>query len=322
MKGHEMRILAATDFSTRSQRAVRRAGILAREASAELVLLHVVEPGNKAVEVEIREAQRMLAEQTTGVPELAGVPSRRIVATGDPGEAILRAAASQAADLIVIGAARKQWFNALGWTIKCVLRSSSYPVLIVNQETKRSYARALAPVDLTDVSAKALGAAHNLKLLENADVTIIHAFVPFAKRKMASVGISRKAIDDHINSVRSSVADNLATFLTATRLNGFGWSPHVEEGSALEVIDRTVVAMSPDLLVMGTHSRSGFGRALLGSVTEEVLRSIGVDVLVVPPMRAGLYQSRFASLPAMMRAEHQLPGAHGRGGAFEFRRAA
>ncbi|WP_262271421.1 universal stress protein [Microvirga yunnanensis] len=38
-----MHILAATDFSTRSQRAVRRAGLLARDCGAELTLVHVVD---------------------------------------------------------------------------------------------------------------------------------------------------------------------------------------------------------------------------------------------------------------------------------------
>lgn len=37
------RIVAATDFSSRSDRAVRRAGLLAREFDAQLTLLHVVD---------------------------------------------------------------------------------------------------------------------------------------------------------------------------------------------------------------------------------------------------------------------------------------
>jgi universal stress protein E len=39
----------------------------------------------------------------------------------------------------------------------------------------------------------------------------------------------------------------------------------------------------PDLIVIGTHGRSA--TMLLGSVAEEVLRSIDVDVLAVPPIR-------------------------------------
>jgi nucleotide-binding universal stress UspA family protein len=38
-----------------------------------------------------------------------------------------------------------------------------------------------------------------------------------------------------------------------------------------------------DLLVMGTHGRSGFNRLLLGSVTERVLRAVNCPVLTVPP---------------------------------------
>jgi nucleotide-binding universal stress UspA family protein len=41
--------------------------------------------------------------------------------------------------------------------------------------------------------------------------------------------------------------------------------------------------MPADLLVMGTHGRSGFEALFLGSVTEKVLRSTRVPVLTVPP---------------------------------------
>jgi hypothetical protein len=58
------------------------------------------------------------------------------------------------------------------------------------------------------VSAKTLTAARNLKLLEEANITVVNAYMPLATRKMASVGISRKAIGDHINSVRSPAAGN------------------------------------------------------------------------------------------------------------------
>ena len=40
--------------------------------------------------------------------------------------------------------------------------------------------------------------------------------------------------------------------------------------------------MYPDLLVIGTHSRSGIAKISLGSVAEEVLRALEIDILVVP----------------------------------------
>jgi nucleotide-binding universal stress UspA family protein len=73
--------------------------------------------------------------------------------------------------------------------------------------------------------------------------------------------------------------------LEANEFDDRRWSRRIEEGRPFEVISRLVGAMKPDLLVIGTHGRSGIAKALLGSVTEEALRSLDVDILAVPPMR-------------------------------------
>jgi nucleotide-binding universal stress UspA family protein len=58
------------------------------------------------------------------------------------------------------------------------------------------------------------------------------------------------------------------------------------EGSTAAEIVREAEAMPADLVVMGTHGRSGFERLVLGSVTEKVLRKAACPVLTVP--RAGV----------------------------------
>jgi nucleotide-binding universal stress UspA family protein len=63
------------------------------------------------------------------------------------------------------------------------------------------------------------------------------------------------------------------------------WTLRVEEGAPMEIISRAVSEMRPDLLVMGTHARSAFAKVLIGSVTEEALRSLSVDILAVPPVK-------------------------------------
>ena len=55
------------------------------------------------------------------------------------------------------------------------------------------------------------------------------------------------------------------------------------EGVAASEIALMAEELSADLLVMGTHGRSGFERLFLGSVTENVLRSTTVPVMTVPP---------------------------------------
>jgi nucleotide-binding universal stress UspA family protein len=50
-----------------------------------------------------------------------------------------------------------------------------------------------------------------------------------------------------------------------------------------EAIAGRVATTHADLLVMGTHGRSGFQHMLLGSVTEKVIRTVTCPTLVVPP---------------------------------------
>ena len=62
----------------------------------------------------------------------------------------------------------------------------------------------------------------------------------------------------------------------------------VVEGSVTKEITRLARELPADLLVMGTHGRSGFDRLLLGSVTEKMLRTAPCPVLTVPNRVAGV----------------------------------
>jgi hypothetical protein len=55
----------------------------------------------------------------------------------------------------------------------------------------------------------------------------------------------------------------------------------VEEGDAVEAILRVAQEVRADLLVMGTHGRTGLGRLLMGSVAEQVVRKAACPVLTV-----------------------------------------
>lgn len=281
-----MQIVAATDFSTRSNRALRQAGLLAQPAEAQLHVLHVVDddrPG-ELVHMERREAERLLAEQLDSMPELRGVRSRPMVVTGDPFDGILRAAAEVNADLIVMGSHRKQFLLDIfvGTTIERVIRRSAFPVLMVNNEAQRKYENVVAPVDMSDTSANAMRVALSTGLMSAERATILHAFLPMTKGKMF---MDQASIDSYVKSERQRALDELATFLVANDLTQGRWSLRVEEGAPMEIISRAVSEMRPDLLVMGTHGRSAVLKALIGSVTEEALRSLSVDILAVPPLK-------------------------------------
>ncbi|MBX9840885.1 MAG: universal stress protein [Xanthobacteraceae bacterium] len=283
-----MHIVAATDFSTRSNRALRQAGLLAQSHDAQLHVLHVVDDDqpDELVRIERREAERLLIEQLGSMPELRGVRSRAMVVTGDPFDGILRAAGDVGADLVVMGSHRKQLLRDIfvGTTIERVIRKRAFPVLMVNNEAQRTYANVVVPVDMSDASANALRVALSKQLISAERVTILHGFWPLAKGKMFVGGHDQAGIDSYVASERQRAMDELAKFLVENGFTERRWSLRVEEGGAMESILRAVSELRPDLLVMGTHGRSAAVRVLIGSVTEEALRSLSVDILAVPPL--------------------------------------
>lgn len=281
-----MIIVAATDFSTRSHRALRQAGLLARARRAELHLVHVVDEDLPAdlARMEEREARRVLTEQIGSMPELPDERCHATVIRGHPFDGILRASAAVNADLIVMGAHRKQFLRDIftGTTIERVIRGGKYPVLMVNNEAQRHYERVLVPVDMSETSADAIRFGLSAGLLDDG-ATLLHAFSPVGKRRLLSSGASSEVISGYIDSERHGAVEEMSRFLVANEFGIGRWSIRIEEGLPMQVIARAVADKRPDMLILGTHGRSGLLRALIGSVTEEVLRSLNVDVLVVPP---------------------------------------
>ncbi|OBQ88290.1 universal stress protein [Mesorhizobium sp. AA23] len=285
-----MKILAATDFSTRSQRALRRAGLLARNVAAELTLVHVVDDDQPSaiVRLETREARRYLAEQMTSIAELKGLQCDFAVVTGNPFRGILNAAEARGVDLIVMGAHRKQLLRDVfvGTTIERVIRTGQFPVLMVNAEVEHSYKKVMAAVDMSEPSARAISTAKETGLIGEASFSLVHGFDAFAKGKMSNAGIGKDELASYVATERSQVEKELIAFLEANDFDVDNWSLQIREGGPVEAIMEAINEVAPDLLVIGTHSRSGFIKLFLGSVTESLLRSVDVDVFAVPPIRS------------------------------------
>lgn len=281
-------IIAPTDFSTRSDLALRRAGLLARESGAELTLLHVIDDDRRDLtEVLRREAETFLTEQTRSVPELGGVRCRIVIATGEAFAGILDTANRSPSDLIVMGSHRKQILRDIfmGTTIERVIRTGPYPVLMVNTAAERPYRRVLAAVDFSEGAAHAIDTGLALGLIGEGSVTLLHAFTATARRSLELAGAPDEQIAAHVASERKRATDALLAFLARHQIHPRNWSFRVEEGGVLDAISRATETLNPDLVVIGTRGETGLAKMLLGSVADEVLRSLPVDVLAVPPAR-------------------------------------
>jgi nucleotide-binding universal stress UspA family protein len=98
---------------------------------------------------------------------------------------------------------------------------------------------------------------------------------------VASFGVAPTAVLQAPRTTR--VVDDLHAFV-ARALNGRRADVEVEDGrDVADTLVRRAVTLAADLIVMGTHGRTGMNRWFAGSVAERVLRTAPCPVMVVPP---------------------------------------
>jgi nucleotide-binding universal stress UspA family protein len=137
----------------------------------------------------------------------------------------------------------------------------------------------LCPVDRSEVSLRALGVATALAKWYDARLRVIEVVgIPGP-----SLGPAPLAVYGLTQEVRRGLADELERFSAPARDAGVSVRVSVEEGDVVGGILHEAEAIGADLIVIGTHGRSGFQRLTLGSVTEKVLRRAVCPVLTVPP---------------------------------------
>ena len=288
-------LLAGTDLSSRSDRALHRAALMAREFKARLLLLHAVDDDQPQamIDQDTRQATALLDGQALHLAELANARPDVLVRTGDPFDLIVETAREQQADLIVMGAHRKRLLRDIfvGTTIERVMRTGNTPVLMVNAYPNGAYRRVLLAVDLSEASARAARAAKALGFLDSSVVSIVHAFRPYAKALLGRTGANQDVITQHVVHTAVEVASELTSFLDREDLNDDRYEIILEEGDPFGTIKDSVRRKDPDLLVIGTRGHTGLKRFLLGSVADEVLRQVECDILAVPAEQVSISDS-------------------------------
>lgn len=282
-------ILATTDFSARSTKAVRRAALLARDADAALTLLHVMDEAPEALIAVEQDARHRLLRELAGEMEATyGVACRTALRVGAPYDAILTAAADANPDIIVMGAHRKNLLKDVfvGTTIERVIRTGAWPILMVNREPTQAYGNILFALDLSEASAAAARAAAGLGLLGTAHRTLAHAFDPVAKSKMILADVAQDRIEAYVKEEQLKATSELLRFAHTLPIDAGGCNVEVVEGDPAPVIAGIVQRERPDLVIAGTHGRSGIAKFFLGSVAEQLLRTLETDILAVPQKEA------------------------------------
>jgi nucleotide-binding universal stress UspA family protein len=147
--------------------------------------------------------------------------------------------------------------------------------------------RILCPVDFSEFSGPALERAVRLGDWFEARVEVLYVIpsVPFAMPAGMGPGYFPDPLEVTA-SQREQAAQNMADLVEPFLDQGVPLVTKVLEGEPWRVILDEAKGVPADLLVIGTHGRSGFEKLLLGSVTEKVLRRAPCPVLTVGHVRA------------------------------------
>ncbi len=265
METPRRRILLATDLSPRCDRALDRAVALARDWSAELVVVHALGDGAPDAEAEAL-AQRRLREDLNA----QALPVRVVVAREGAAALVGRTAEALQCELVLTGVARDEPLGRffVGNTVEQLLRQTRVPVLVVRRRPHAAYRKLLVATDFSPGSLTALDTA--LRLWPRASVRALHGFtVPFESHA-ANPDASRARIREELEGVA-------ATFIAGRQVPVL-----LEYGRPERALRQLEDAGESDLTVLGTEGRSGLAGLLLGSVATRVVAELRGDVLVVP----------------------------------------
>lgn len=280
-------ILHPTDFSKAAEPALRVARRLARDHGARLILLHVVPPavvdGELAVALpqvqdDILDGHRRHLEALA-----AGASADCRVVEGQVVPEILRLVEEASCDLIVLGTHGRSGVarTLMGSVAEAIVHRAPCPVITIRPSSRLEPAatreagvrpgqadRPLFPVILhpTDFSACSHHALELAQSLAHGGGRLVVLHV------VDEQGIADAIYDQEIEERLCGLRPDDPTIEFESRLL---------KGDAAETLLHEAGALPCDLIVLGTHGRTGLNRIALGSVAESVLRRAECPVLAV-----------------------------------------
>jgi len=293
------RILCATDLSPASEPAWAFARRLAAASRADVVLLSVLPPlpipmegfidpatydrlaagGRAQAEADL---QRFVQAAGTGAVR---VTSRLV--EGDPTTEILATGDREGADVIVVGTHGRAGLERLllGSVAERVIHLAKRPVITVRPVPPSAAApasgirRLLYPTDFSATAQRAWPWARAVAEATGAEVDLLHVLLQVVpERDMDPVVVAQAAA-----RLREQGQAEAALFVAAAGLPRERFAVHLVHGVEAEQIVHIAQARQVDLIVMGTHGRTGLLRLALGSVARRVLHAAPCPVMTVGP---------------------------------------
>ena len=287
------RILLATDFSDNACNAEAAAVAWAARAGAKLHWIHALESAPTLVPYEpefsgyvesVRAEVASKLAARSGAARKEGIEGSTHVGEAPPAQAISEWARSIEADLVVVGAHGRP--GVAHWVVGSVaertVRLADCDVLTVRGDGASALPKVIVVgYDFSEPAEAALSRAADLARSFGARLVVVHALdigVPFTTAY--EVDIPGELVD----ALRGGAWSRLEERVKRLADDGdVEVEPVVAPESARKALVAAAERQGAELIVTGSHGRSGIPRLLLGSVAEATLRHAPCSVLTVKP---------------------------------------
>lgn len=152
------------------------------------------------------------------------------------------------------------------------------------------FQRVLCGSDFSDTAEAAWEVACDMARTHRAELILLHVFSEMSSYPDVAVADVQRVWNEQRLWVQQALDQRVA----AAQARGLAGRPLLKTGVAAETIADTAAAEGADLLVIGTHGRTGLTRLVIGSVAERVLRLAPCPVLIVKPRAAAAAAARAA----------------------------
>ena len=299
------RILVPVDFSAESLQALHYGCAFARSDHATLDLLHAVENvapltfgGAEVVStVAIQYAEEAESSARAALENLApkswtqGLSVERHTVQGATAHSILEHAKAKHVDLICVGTHGRGGVTRmlLGSVAEKIVQRASCNVLVVRRVERDfvkpesdvpALGRVLVPVDFSERGQKALEDGAALAARFKAELHLLHV-VEDTSPATSEIALASTVFQSYIHELTRAGDKQLADLKIPGPAATGVVKRKVVVGAPISRITAYAMDAEIDLIVMGTHGRTGLAHALIGSVAERVVRTAPCPVLTV-----------------------------------------
>jgi len=282
------KLLLSTDGSEFSEGAVREAVKLAKICSSKLFVLSVIEtnPEFEVLAPQIVEKEGMQTrdrlEQIRSRAAKEGVECEIIARyTESPFQAIVEEAKKNQADMIIMGRRGRTGLRRLlmGSVTAKVIGHASCDVLVVPRDAEIRYQKILLATDGSKYSAAAASEAIGIAKRCGSFLYVV-CVVPSETASPFDIVHSEMQHEMIAQNELRVGEKNVNDLLAAAKQEGVRVEGLIIEGRPYEAIVENAREKDVDLIVMGSHGRTGLERLLMGSVTERVVGHADCSVLI------------------------------------------